>query len=178
MTEATQAATKLRDVIRAGTQVENHRPWPRAVVNPESWRRATSLLSGGEWTLLGLWAERERVHMALNDNGDLGVLSLVCEDKRFPSVGQVHPPAMRLERAIRDLWGLEPEGLGDMGPWLDHGRWAPRSGDRAPEAHRAAAAYVFLPAEGESLHQIPVGPVHAGIIEPAHFRFTATGDAV
>jgi Ni,Fe-hydrogenase III large subunit len=39
-------------------------------------------------------------------------------------------------------------------------------------------AYPFLPAEGESLHQIPVGPVHAGIIEPGHFRFTANGETV
>src|SRR5215467_6029911 len=39
-------------------------------------------------------------------------------------------------------------------------------------------AYVFLPTEGESLHQIPVGPVHAGIIEPGHFRFTANGETV
>ena len=39
-------------------------------------------------------------------------------------------------------------------------------------------AYAFLPTEGESLHQIPVGPVHAGIIEPGHFRFTASGETV
>jgi Ni,Fe-hydrogenase III large subunit len=41
-----------------------------------------------------------------------------------------------------------------------------------------AAAYPFLPVEGTGLHQIPVGPVHAGIIEPGHFRFTANGEAV
>ena len=40
------------------------------------------------------------------------------------------------------------------------------------------APYPFLPVEGESLHQIPVGPVHAGIIEPGHFRFTANGETV
>ena len=38
--------------------------------------------------------------------------------------------------------------------------------------------YNFLPAEGEGLHQIPVGPVHAGIIEPGHFRFSANGEHV
>jgi Ni,Fe-hydrogenase III large subunit len=86
---------------------------------------------------------------------------------------------MRLERAILDLWGLVPEGLADTRPWLDHGRWQiPRVRHEAPAAHRVAAAYAFLPAEGESLHQIPVGPVHAGIIEPGHFRFTANGEAV
>jgi Ni,Fe-hydrogenase III large subunit len=39
-------------------------------------------------------------------------------------------------------------------------------------------AYAFLPVEGEGLHEIPVGPVHAGIIEPGHFRFTANGETV
>src|SRR5207248_9123448 len=176
MSEATQVPLRLRDLISAGRQVEHHAPWPRAVVDRDGWRQATGLLSSGQCVLLGLWGEREQVHMALDDSGLLGVLSLVCDDKRFPSVGQSHPPAIRLERAIRDLWGFEPEGLADTRPWLDHGRWPSRDG--APEAQGAPRAYDFLPAEGESLHQIPVGPVHAGIIEPGHFRFTANGEAV
>src|ERR1022692_3906980 len=179
MSEAIQAKTRLHDVIREGRIVTEHHPWPRAVVSRESWCRVTGLLATGEWTLLGLWAEREQVHMALEDNGELGVLSVVCEDKRFPSVGQSHPPAMRLERAIRDLWGLEPEGLADARPWLDHGKWnLPHRIAAAAGPTRVAESYAFLPAEGESLHQIPVGPVHAGIIEPGHFRFTANGEAV
>ena len=178
MSEATQVPVRLRDLISAGRQVEHHEPWPRADVDRDGWRQATGLLSSGQCVLLGLWAEREQVHMALDDSGQLGVLSLVCDDKRFPSVGQSHPPAIRLERAIRDLWGFEPEGLADTRPWLDHGRWPSRPSDGAPEAQRAPRAYDFLPAEGESLHQIPVGPVHAGIIEPGHFRFTANGEAV
>jgi Ni,Fe-hydrogenase III large subunit len=177
MTDATQA-TKLRDILRAGRQVENHAPWPRAVVNREGWRRATGFLAHGELTLLGLWGERDQVHMAVNDADDFGVLSFVCEEHRFPSVGPLHPPAIRLERTVRDLWGLEPEGLADTRPWLDHGKWPRHFGEGASEAPRVAGAYVFLPAEGESLHQIPVGPVHAGIIEPGHFRFTANGEAV
>jgi Ni,Fe-hydrogenase III large subunit len=91
----------------------------------------------------------------------------------------MHPPALRLERAIHDLFGLEPEGCPDARPWLDHGRWgvtAPLG--RAQQTISAAAPYAFLPVEGESLHQIPVGPVHAGIIEPGHFRFTAYGETV
>ena len=88
-------------------------------------------------------------------------------------------PAIRLERAIRDLWGLKPVGLPDTRPWLDHGVWGlrhPLGSHRRSDA--AALAYAFLPTEGEGLHQIPVGPVHAGIIEPGHFRFTANGETV
>ena len=178
MIESMQS-TSLHDVTHAGRIVETHHPWPRIVVSREGWGQATHLLANGQWTLLGLWAERGRVHMAVNANGELGVLTFVCEDHRFPSVGKSHPPAMRLERAIRDLWGLVPDGLADTRPWLDHGRWQiPRDRHEAPLAHRVAGAYTFLPTEGESLHQIPVGPVHAGIIEPGHFRFTANGEAV
>jgi Ni,Fe-hydrogenase III large subunit len=90
-----------------------------------------------------------------------------------------HAPAIRLERAIRDLYGLEADGLADTRPWLDHGRWGVRQplGAATPR-DEPAPPYTFLPTEGESLHQIPVGPVHAGIIEPGHFRFTASGETV
>jgi Ni,Fe-hydrogenase III large subunit len=107
------------------------------------------------------------------------VLSVTCEDDRFPSVGQSHPPAIRLERTIHDLWGLVPDGLADTRRWLDHGKWLlPKSLEAAGATKPASESYAFLTAEGESLHQIPVGPVHAGIIEPGHFRFTANGEAV
>jgi len=131
--------------------------------------------------LLGLWADGDHVHMAVAEEAqkDFGVLSVECQDRSFPSVGQSHPPAIRLERAIRDLWGLEPEGLADGRPWLSHGKWnAPRGPQAARNVAQAPNAYAFLTAEGESLHQIAVGPVHAGIIEPGHFRFTANGEAV
>ena len=80
---------------------------------------------------------------------------------------------------IRDLYGLEPEDCPDARPWLDHDRW----GVRHPSAQRTTAArrrarLCLLEAEGPPLHQIPVGPVHAGIIEPGHFRFTANGETV
>lgn len=176
-----QATTRLHELIHTGRVIEQHRPWPRAVVSADSWRQAANLLSTGVWTLLGLWGEADHVHMALNDQGhhEIGVLSVVCQDKRFPSVGQLHPPAIRLERAIRDLWGLEPEGLADTRPWLDHGKWnVPRFSEGTRATSYIPERYAFLTAEGESLHQIAVGPVHAGIIEPGHFRFTANGEAV
>ena len=169
------------ELMLEGRRVEQHRPWPRAVVGPETWQSVAARLAAGHCTLLGLWGEAEAVHVALlaDQPAEIAVFSLACPRGRFPSIGQRHPPAIRLERAIRDLFGLEPEGLADLRPWLDHGRW----GVRQPLAARSqdpprGAEYPFLPAEGDSLHQIPVGPVHAGIIEPGHFRFTAGGETV
>ena len=157
----------------SGTMDHPHAPFPRRMVDEEGWLEAADWLATGQATLLGLWGEADRVHMALLDEaaGDetpIMVLTLPCPDGRFPSVTEVHLPALRLERTVRDLHGLDPVGLTDRRPWLDHGTFG---GD-------APAAYKFLPVEGEALHQIPVGPVHAGIIEPGHFRFTCDGETV
>jgi Ni,Fe-hydrogenase III large subunit len=165
----------------AGERVTNHRPWPRTIVRADEWRRACEALKASTWTLMSLWGDIRAVHMAVLDetNADIAVLTFECKDGTFPSVGAVHPPAIRLERAIHDLYGLTPAGALDERSWLDLGFWdveAPLGAARAATAPRAP--YVFLPVEGENLHQIPVGPVHAGIIEPGHFRFTANGETV
>jgi Ni,Fe-hydrogenase III large subunit len=130
-------------------------------------------LSVSDWSLLGLWGEQDAVHLALRDETDVAVASLDCPAGRYPAVSLYRPSAIRLERAMRDLYALEAEGAADDRPWLDHGRWP---GSR-PEA---AEPYTFLSATatGATLHQIPVGPVHAGIIEPGHFRFHANGETV
>ena len=158
----------LLDLLASGAAVGAHRPWPRAVVPEDGWRAAIEHLAAGRITLLALFGEPQMVHMALLDEAEIAVVSLSCTAS-FPSVGRHHPPAIRLERTICDLFGLRAEGALDQRPWLDHGVWG---------AGGAQRAYDFLPAEGEGLHEIPVGPVHAGIIEPGHFRFTANGETV
>ena len=172
---------RLIDLIRAGHRIERHHPWPRAVVDGDTWRSAAHAFADGGLSLLGLWGEPSRVHMAILDDrtSDIGVISLDCPDRQFPSVAAYHPPALRLERTLHDLFGLQATGTPDPRPWLDHGRWQTRFplGERR-DASADAAPYQFLPAEGDSLHQIAVGPVHAGIIEPGHFRFAASGETV
>jgi Ni,Fe-hydrogenase III large subunit/Ni,Fe-hydrogenase III component G len=170
----------LIDLIE-GERVTGHRPWPRIVVREDTWRFVTTQLAAGHWTLLGLWGDARAVHMAVLDEraGDIAVVTIACPDGHYPSVGAMHPPAIRPERALRDLWGLEPTGTPDPRPWLDLGFWSvqhPLGARRDAPSERTP--YAFLPTEGEGLHQIPVGPVHAGIIEPGHFRFTANGETV
>jgi Ni,Fe-hydrogenase III large subunit len=174
-------APSLGELLRAGRAVAGHRPWPRAVVDADAWMLAAECLTQGSVTLLGLWGEADAVHMALLDEpgGGVGVLSLPCPDGQFPSVAELHAPAIRLERAIQDLFGLNAAGLPDARPWLDHGRWGFRHPlGNAERIVAGATPYPFLPVEGEHLHRIPVGPVHAGIIEPGHFRFTASGETI
>ena len=173
--------TILSELLAQGHVAAEHRPWPRTHTGQRNWDAAIGHLAVGQLDLLSVWAEAGTVHMALCENlgTNIGVLTVDCQQARYPSIGSHHPPALRLERAIRDLWGLEPLGLPDRRPWLDHCRW----GVHQPLGRPFAAApthspYEFLESEGEGLHQIPVGPVHAGIIEPGHFRFTANGETV
>jgi Ni,Fe-hydrogenase III large subunit len=170
----------LLDSIKHGKALAAQRPWPRAAVAEAGWTQAIDLLARGRLTLLGLWGDAGEVHMALLDEraGDIALISYACKDGKYRSVGAKHPPALRLERAIGSLFGLQAVGAPDTRPWLDLGCWDVRHPLGKQKPAQQAEPYVFLPVEGEGLHQIAVGPVHAGIIEPGHFRFTANGEHV
>jgi len=99
----------------------------------------------------------------------------------YPDLSGFYPAAIRMQRATADLLGIAPADAVDARPWLDHGAWTERHPLRvdavpvpAPEAHD----YPFVRVEGDGVHEIPVGPVHAGIIEPGHFRFSVVGEKV
>ena len=172
----------LRTLTAAWPAVAAHRGYPRRQAPRDGWRALGEALRERGVALLGLWGDRDAVHAAVYDvrSHDLAVLSHAVVEQRAPSLGVFHPAAIRLERAIQDLQGIELVALPDRRAWLDHGRWPIGQPLRdAPGPTRAAARRAeFLPADGPSLHEIPVGPVHAGIIEPGHFRFTANGETV
>lgn len=170
----------LATLLNSGQPVVDHHPWPRIVVTPEIWLNLCEGFANRSWVLLGLWGEIDQLHLAVWEasSNHFSIASLPCTNGRFPSVGRLHPPAQRLERTIADLVGLQPIDAPDNRPWLDHGRWSIRH-PLGTETHPTdMPPYRFRLAEGESLHQIPVGPVHAGIIEPGHFRFNANGETV
>jgi Ni,Fe-hydrogenase III component G len=148
----------LTDIARHSGKVEALRRWPRATVTSDIWRRLTKELVDARATLLGLWGDASAVHMALIEepSAEIAVFTLPCPDGKFPSVGAHHPPAIRLERTIRDLYGFKPVGLTDTRPWLDLGCWGVTQPLGAKKrARKAQEAYAFLPVEGEDLHQIP-----------------------
>ena len=172
----------LLEFLSMGRPAAGHRPWPRVELNHRGWSALVQHLAVADWVLMAEWGERDHIHAALRDEstGDIAVVSLHCPDRRFPALGNVRPGAIRIERAIADVWGLEPMASGDRRRWLDHGRWPHRRPLAAQPMAPASEpdVYAFLEAEGDGLHQIPVGPVHAGVIEPGHFRFHCQGEAV
>lgn len=106
------------------------------------------------------------------------------KDPAFLSLTSLLPQANWQEREIRDLFGLVPEGHPDPRPLVLHEDWPdgffPLRKDFTPSAKipRKPGHYVFERVEGEGVFEIPVGPVHAGIIEPGHFRFSVAGEGV
>lgn len=102
---------------------------------------------------------------------------------RVPSLDQFSFPAGRFEREMLDLYGIEPVGhprprrLVRHAHWPDD--WHPMRHDAGPPPpFRPAGRFPFLEVEGPGVYEIPVGPVHAGLIEPGHFRFSAIGESI
>jgi Ni,Fe-hydrogenase III large subunit len=163
------------------TPASSCRPWAREEVDDAGWRAAARKIADGKADLVSLWSDGDSVYLASLQTGGSTprIISIKCVDQRFPSVGRLHPPALRFERTVADLYGVEAEGLPDKRRWLDHGRWGVRHpAGAARPIDTTSDPYEFCPTEGAPLHQIPVGPVHAGIIEPGHFRFSANGEVV
>lgn len=105
-------------------------------------------------------------------------------DPRVPSLAARCFPAGRFEREMRDQYGIEPVGHPMPRPLLRHPAWPPgwhpMRADAGPPPHfdPAPAPFPFLTVEGPGVYEIPVGPVHAGLIEPGHFRFSVVGETI
>lgn len=106
------------------------------------------------------------------------------DDPTFPSLTKKYVPAYRFERQIHSLMGLVPVGHPDLRPWIKFEDWPEDSWplrktfNASTPLPRVNGEYKWARAEGEGVYEIPVGPVHAGIIEPGHFRFQAVGEMI
>ncbi len=106
-----------------------------------------------------------------------------AEDPRIVSLGTLCYPASRFEREIFDLFGVVPAGHPDPRPLVRHGFWPtdyfPLRKDAGPRAFSDdGRPFPFQEVAGEGVYEIPVGPVHAGVIEPGHFRFSVVGETI
>jgi Ni,Fe-hydrogenase III large subunit/Ni,Fe-hydrogenase III component G len=164
-----------------------------ARVTPAQWTEAARSVHEGGGRLVALWGADRRdagqafsVYAAYATRDGLTVLDLHVPEANpaYPDLSGLFMPAARMQRAIRDLLGLAADGADDERPWLRHGAWGegeyPLRRDFDPDAPREAlrAPYPFVRVEGDGVHEIPVGPIHAGIIEPGHFRFSVVGEKV
>jgi Ni,Fe-hydrogenase III large subunit/Ni,Fe-hydrogenase III component G len=101
-----------------------------------------------------------------------------------PSLADLSFPASRFEREMHDLFGVEPVGHPRPARLVLHQHWPegwhPMRADAgpAPAFGDESRAYPFVTVEGPGVYEIPVGPVHAGIIEPGHFRFSVVGETI
>ncbi len=119
------------------------------------------------------------------------VLPLEADDPSFPSITKQIPAAHWYEREIRDMFGLIPQGHPDLRRLILHDSFPANSYplrkdwtitekelNEWGEGIIQKVPYQFMEVTGEGVYEIPVGPVHAGIIEPGHFRFSAVGETI
>ncbi len=105
-------------------------------------------------------------------------------DPAVPSLAGISFAAGRFERQLADTFGIVAEGHPRPSPLMLHSHWPtdwyPMRADVSHEQRfgRDDGAFSFVPVEGQGVYEIPVGPVHAGIIEPGHFRFSVVGETI
>jgi Ni,Fe-hydrogenase III large subunit/Ni,Fe-hydrogenase III component G len=163
----------------------------RATVDAAQWLEACRCAAAEGGRLVSLWSsdysdagKGMAVHAALVFQPGLVVVTLPVADGRYPDISAIFPAANRMQRAVHDLMGLAADGAADDRRWLRHAAWGPGEfplrKDFAGEAVHEPAAddYPFVQVAGDGVHEIPVGPVHAGTIEPGHFRFSVVGERV
>ncbi len=166
-------------------------PGLRAIdVERPAWRDVAQDVVAAGGRLLALWGSgvsgeprTMRMIVLMQTSSALVVTARTVRDvAAFPGIEDLFPAASRMQRAARDLSGIETTDA-DQRPWLRHTAW---HRDTSPLAMRQLPApvpdpvddYQFIRVEGDGVHEIAVGPVHAGIIEPGHFRFSVVGEKV
>ena len=167
----------------------------RGSVDADAWQVAARSVAGAGGRLVALWGSdrgwREpggnavSVAYALADGLVWLDLALAADAPIYPDLSAHFSCAGRMQRAAADLLGIVATGARDTRPWLDHGAWP---ADQFPLDEQVPAGtnlpgakvvdYAFVRVAGDGVHEIPVGPVHAGVIEPGHFRFSVVGEKV
>lgn len=179
-------------LMQSGIAAKSHTGEPPCLnILVTQWTTTAKLAKEAGLRLVAVWATQEdeafAVHAAFAhpDHGyALAKTMLDTTNNNFPSITPHYVAAARMERVIHDLFGLVPAGLPDTRPWIKHEHWPQKtfplrkafSADT--QIARIEGHYPFIEAEGDGVYEIPVGPVHAGIIEPGHFRFQCHGETV
>jgi len=162
------------------------------LVHAAQWRRACEQVHEKGGRLVALWASDwtdqgggYAVHAALTVRSGLLTITLpLGPEEGYPDISDLYAAANRMQRATYDLLGVRARGAADQRKWLRHAAWPEdvfplrKSFDAAQTFRNEVDGYPFVTVQGEGVHEIPVGPVHAGTIEPGHFRFSVVGEGV
>lgn len=177
----------------SATPLPSNLPAIRCEVRGDDWLRLAHELRASGASLLTLWSADDR-----DRNGSFCIRAawltadgLVVTERRvadtdppyYPSLAELFPSAARMQSAVFDLLGIRATGSDPRG-WLRHSGWPEdffplrRDFDATANYPSQSRPYAFVTVEGDGVHEIAVGPVHAGIIEPGHFRFSVVGEKV
>ncbi|MFA6280007.1 MAG: NADH-quinone oxidoreductase subunit C [Bdellovibrionales bacterium] len=162
-------------------------------IDSRFWAKAASVMAENYVRWSAVWGEHDSPNIlikavfAARDGHVLLCTSVQETGGVLPSQTPFFPAANRPERTLQDMFGIRFSDHPDQRRWLRHLAWGedqfplrkefPLAGTPQQETP-PDCQYAFIPAEGEGLYEIPVGPVHAGIIEPGHFRFSAMGEDI
>jgi len=163
-----------------------------ADVDDQAWLRVANAVRAEGGRFIALWGTGDRPEGGSDvvsavycmTDGLLWLRHAVAAGERYPALCALFPAASRMQRALYDLLGIAARGADDERPWINHGMWPPacfplRRADTGSEPCEAPPApYAFVNVAGDGVHEIAVGPIHAGVIEPGHFRFSVVGEKV
>jgi Ni,Fe-hydrogenase III large subunit/NADH:ubiquinone oxidoreductase subunit C len=184
---------KADNVLLEDDSITSLAKTPLLILEAEDWGRAAAQAQKFGLRWIGGWAdqvgEKIRVNTCLVYQNEMLALRarLSLDMPVLPSHTPYYPGADRMERHTQDMYGVLFSDHPDPRRWARHHAWGeneyplrtdfPVAGTRPgpmPTDHN----YRFLQAQGAGVYEIPVGPVHAGVIEPGHFRFLAVGEMV
>jgi len=136
-------------------------------VEPARWREECERQAQEGWRFCGLFAERTtrgpRVSCAFARGGGEQILSVQAPNETIDTLVDLFGAAAQDEREAHDAYGVRFDGHEPLRPLLEH--------PPEPDAWT-------VPVEGRDAHQVAVGPIHAGVIESGHFRFTVVGERI
>jgi Ni,Fe-hydrogenase III large subunit len=163
-------------IPRAQIQSVSFEEFRRTIVDAAAGRQRVAALFGDTQT------EKVDVYALLADNtrGVLRVGKTTLDSDRFPSLTPDCPQVHLFERELAEQYGVCPEGHPWFKPVRFHTSYRPGhdAWGRKPGEPPVIGVTDFYRVEGEEIHEVAVGPVHAGIIEPGHFRFQCHGEQV
>ncbi|MDO9105994.1 MAG: NADH-quinone oxidoreductase subunit C [Methylovulum sp.] len=162
-------------------------------IESRHWQRFAELASQCQVRWVAGWAEHLDARFLVNacfENAGVYIVlrtAISCATPELPSQATVYPAANRSERHTQDMFGIHFIGHPDKRRWTRHQAWDKHSyplrkdfpvHGKPQDITPPDMDYPFIKSHGAGVYEIPVGPVHAGIIEPGHFRFQAVGELI